>query len=287
MSAVVAGLASAGVVGGVWLVVDGVRRHPRSSTSRSTGLWTKVDKGVRRAARRGGRRWIVGLAAGVVAAAVTGWVVLMVAVPVCVVVIPRLLADPPDDDVALARALERWVRLVAASAGTGKSVMDAVRATRPQAPEELATPLAALVVRLDSRWEPDRALRALADDLDSADADEVVAALLLAVEFGGTGAPTTLLALASSLQDRIRVMREIAAERAKPRIVARQVTTIIAVVAVAAVVAGRSFLAPYGTAVGQVLLAGYVGLVVAALAVLARRSRPRRRERLLVGGRGA
>lgn len=287
MSAVVAGLASAGVVGGVWLVVGGVRRRPRSSTSRSTGLWTAVDKGVRRAGRRGGRRWIVGLAAGVVAAAVTGWVVLLVAVPVCVVVIPRLLADPPDDDVALARALERWVRLVAASAGTGKSVMDAVRATRAQAPEELATPLAALVVRLDSRWEPDRALRALADDLDSADADEVVAALLLAVEFGGTGAPTTLLALASSLQDRIRVMREIAAERAKPRVVARQVTTIIAVVAVAAVVAGRSFLAPYGTAVGQVLLAGYVGLVVAALAVLARRSRPRRRERLLVGGRGA
>ena len=174
------------------------------------------------------------------------------------------------------------MRLVSGSASTGKSVIDAIRATRRQAPELLIEPLTRVVARLDSRWDTRSALQGLADDLDSADADQVIAAIMMATERGGTGATGTLDALAASLQERIRAAREIRVERAKPRVVVRQVSIIIGVVLAGALILGREYLVPYRTGVGQLLLCCYAGLYLAGLIALSRRSKPRRRARILL-----
>ena len=241
-----------------------------------------MDNWFSRLPRRSRVHGLTGLGVGAVGYLVTGWAVLILIVPILAVVVPALLADPPRRDLDVMRALERWVRLVSGSASTGKSVIDAIRATRRQAPALLVEPLTRMVARLDSRWDTRASLQGLADDLDSADADQVIAAIMMASERGGTGATSTLDALAASLQERIRAARGVQAERAKPRVVVRQVSIIIAVVLAGALALGREYLAPYRTGVGQVLLCCYAGLYLVGLVALSQRSKPRRRARILL-----
>ncbi|ERS23289.1 MAG: type II secretion system F family protein [Cutibacterium avidum] len=282
MSTPVAALLGILLIGGLTMIVIGSAPIHQLSTGQSTSLWTTVDNWFSRLSRRSRVHGLTGLGVGAVGYLVTGWAVLILIVPILAVVVPALLADPPRRDLDVMRALERWVRLVSGSASTGKSVIDAIRATRRQAPALLVEPLTRMVARLDSRWDTRAALQGLADDLDSADADQVIAAIMMASERGGTGATSTLDALATSLQERIRAARGIRAERAKPRVVVRQVSIIIAVVLAGALALGREYLAPYRTGVGQVLLCCYAGLYLVGLVALSQRSKPRRRARILL-----
>jgi len=282
VNGVIAALLGVMVTGGGALLVWGLRPIHIQSTKLSTGLWTTVEKRLVHIPRRLRWRFIVGLVLGTAMALLTGWVVLVAGVPILVVALPELLADETDRDLQLLAGLERWVRLLSGSASTGKSVLDAIRTTRHQAPEVLHDPLEALVNRLDSRWSARDAFQAFADDLDSPDADQIVAALILAAELGGTGATTTLVCLAESMQQRLRAHREIATERAKPRIVVRQVSTIIGIMLVLAGCMGQMFFRPYSSSLGQILLGVYVLAYLGSLWVLHRRSRPRARDRILV-----
>ncbi len=272
--AVLGGLLVAGLV----LVVAGFV-HPQSARRPNTG--TGVAERLRPALRAHGPRSAIGLIGGIAFAAITGMTVMVIVVPVAVVGLPVLLGAPSNREVDLLQALDRWIRGLAAMLPTGRSITDAIRASQRHAPELLAAPLALLVARLDDRWTSTEALRAMADDLNSPDADAVLAALSLAAERGGTGATATLNALADSIQDRLRAQREIETERAKPRIVVRQVTIVTLVVLVLAMLFGRDFFAPYGTPVGQLILLCLMSLYVGALVVLRKMTLPRRRDRIL------
>ena len=65
-------------------------------------------------------------------------------------------------------ALDRWVRLLAPSISTGKSIRDSIITTRHQAPAVLAEPVAALVARMDQGWSTHDALLAMADEVAKA-----------------------------------------------------------------------------------------------------------------------
>lgn len=280
LAAVLAGmLAVAGaVLVAAWAAGLGTSPRPRAL---STGLWTKV---VEAAAGVPRRTWTLTAIAVVLAIAVTwwtGWPLMLAVVPLAVVGLPRLLSAPRQTEIELLGALDRWVRQVTATMAAGRSITDALRHSARQAPAELTEPLALLVRRLDDRWTPADALLGFATDLDNADADAVVASLVLAVQRGGAGAVLTLSALADSLQDRLRSLREVEVERSKPRIVVRQVTSITVVILGATLIIGRDFFAPYGTPVGQAILAALLGLYVLSLVTMRRMTLPRRRARIL------
>lgn len=274
-----AALLGALIGAGALLVVAGLRRPVTAPRSRTAAFGNAAR--LRPMIRKHGVRLVLGLIGGVAFAAVSGMTVMVVVVPVAAVALPILLGAPVNRDLDLLQALDRWIRSLAAMLPTGRSITDAIRLSRRQAPEQLAAPLGLLVARLDDRWTAPEALRAMADELDSADADAVLAALSLAAERGGTGATATLNALADSIQDRLRAQREIETERAKPRIVVRQVTIVTVVVLVLAMLFGRDFFAPYGTPVGQVILLCLLSLYVGALVILRRMTLPRRRDRIL------
>lgn len=266
------------IFGGVVVVIKGFNSPSATIPRLSTRLWTTpVDKSTR-------RRWILVLAAlvaGLVAAGFTGWWLLVLIVPGVAVVLPLLLSAPANRELELLQAIDRWVRTLGSLLPTGRSISDAIRISVRQAPPLLAGNLRRLSARLDDRWSIEQSLWAMADELDSPDADAVLAALALAAQRGGTGAGATLTALADNLQDRLRALREISTERAKPRFVVRQVTLITAVVLGLALVFGGSFFAPFGSPVGQVILAGLVSAYLASLLFLRRMTLPRPRQRIL------
>ncbi|WP_342372455.1 type II secretion system F family protein [Propioniciclava soli] len=219
-------LASMLTIGGIVLILAwsfGVVGVP-GSASFSTGLWTKVVDKYQHIPRRTLVLTGVSTVAAVLVTVWTGWPLMLVVVPLAVVGLPHLLSAPRNVEIELLGALDRWVRGMTATMATGKSITDALRLSARQAPPELSDSMVLLVRRLDDRWTPSDALRALADELDSADADTVIASLILAVQRGGSGAIVTLAALADSVQERLRALREVEAERAKPRAVVRHRT---------------------------------------------------------------
>jgi len=274
-------ITAGGAVGlGIVLTIAGLLRA-EPSTDSSTGLWTSVARWWETlSARR--RGWLFGsVLAGVLIAVATGWLIALVIVPAGLILLPGLLSSPPQREIETLAGLDRWVRLIATSLTAGKSIRDAIFATRRQVAPVLREPVARLCTRLDQRWTMRDALWVLADELDSADADAVVAALAIASSRGGAGARVTLSALSDNIQDRLRALREIAAERAKPRAVVRQVTLITLAVLGGALLLNPQFFEPYSTPLGQAVAVALAAIYLSCLIMLRRRTVPQPTPRFL------
>ena len=282
MGPLIAAGSGALLVAGVILLVAVLgRRIPDAPVSRP---WTVrlVARWRAMGARR--RLWVVlCVGAGVVTGVWTGWLAAVVLIPLVLLGIPYLLSEPPNPEVEILAALDRWLRFLGPSIATGKSIRDAIITTRGQVPQVLTTPVARVVARLDLGWTTRDALIAMADELDSADADGVLAALAIASSRGGIGARAMLAALAENTQMRLRTLREIAAERAKPRAVVRQIVGITLAILVAVRWLSPGYFAPYGTPTGQFLALALTALYVGALLILRRRTLPKPAARFLRG----
>jgi len=286
MAALSAGLA----IAGVFLLVIGLlpRRatEPGAPAPPSRGPLARLSTGWRGLAPGRRRLLAVALIAGAGVAAVTAWLPALVIVPLAILVGPVLLSDPPNRDIEVLEALDRWVRSLVASLLTGKSVPDAIRSTRRQAPPCIAPAVELAAARLTERWPLPEAMAALADDIDHADADAVAAALIVAGQ-RGTAASATLEALADAVQDRLAAARDIENERAKPRIVVRQVTIITGVALGLALITSPAYFAPYRAGLGPLIATVLALVYVGALVRLQAASRPPPRARVRPTGTSA
>ena len=273
-------LAIAGLVLTAAALAGAVPQRARRASA-STGLLTRAVDNVGKTPRGTWLRIVGGLVLGIVGMYWLRWPVLVIVIPVAVIGLPRLLSDPPQDTIRLLEALDRWVRGMLAHLSTGKSITDAIRVSARQPPPLLAAPLSLLVKRLDDRWTAPQAIQAMADELNSADADAVLASLMLSAQRGGTGASVTLHGLADTIQERLKALREIEAERAKPRVVVRQVTIISGLTLAAFMLASPSFFAPYSTPIGQVILVILLTAYVLAIWIMRRMTLSRPRQRIL------
>ena len=109
----------------------------------------------------------------------------------------------------------------------------------------------------------------------------MVAALLLGAELRGPGLARVLTELAGSLTDEVTMRRKVEADRAKPRANARWLLLITVAAAGLAALNG-DYLAPYGTVLGQLVLAAIAGLIVACLLWMRRLTVPAPSARFLV-----
>ena len=160
--------------------------------------------------------------------------------------------------------MEEWTRALSGVLTAGIGLEQALLATVRSTPDPIRPEVTALVSRLRARWATEDALRAFADDLDDATGDVIAANLILGARRRGAGLASVLDGLAESVAADVRARREIEADRAKPRATARWVTIItVGVLAILAV--SGTYVAPYGSPLGQVLLVGLLGLYVATL----------------------
>jgi tight adherence protein B len=275
------------IIGGLLGIVYGLRRQIRPASQRTESIqqwWARVTR--RPQGSRGRQRDLILLLSmiiGCLLAMFTGWLILIAVLPLLALGLPYLLILPKPRDIQLLEALDRWVRSLAVTLGTGKSITDAIRISRRTAPPLLADEINLLVTRLNNRWETRDALMRFADAIDSPDVDGVVAALILASSRGANGASVTLQALADSIQAQLKGRRVIEVERSKPYVVVRQVTVISLSTLVLVFLLSPNFFAPYRTPLGQTLLSALLIIYLASLLLMRRKAHQPDRPRILVG----
>lgn len=207
----------------------------------------------------------VGLAAGVVVATVTGWLVAIVILPAAVAGLPVLLSAPPTAaKIDKLEALQEWTRALAGVLTVGVGLEQAMIATLKSTPEPIRPEVTTLVTRLRARIGTEQALRAFADDLNDTTGDLVAANLILGSRRRGAGLASVLQALAESVSEDVKARRAIEADRAKPRATARWVT-IITITVLGALALTGDYVAPYGSPLGQLILISLLAVYVALL----------------------
>jgi len=260
--AVVPALAGALIVAGILGLIAGLRPvEVRAGSRPSSTRWARFGA----MSRRTRLLLVGGIAAGLVAFLVTGWVLALIALPVAAVGLPVLLSAPP----AAARiqrleAMEEWTRALSGVLTVGVGLEQALVATLRSTPEAIAPEVTRLVARLRARWVTEDAIRAFADELDDATGDLVAANLILGARRRGAGLASVLEGLAESVAADVRARRQVEADREKPRATARWVTLISAGVLVFLAVSG-TYVEPYRSPIGQVILVVLLSAYVATL----------------------
>jgi len=259
MIPLIPGVAGALLVAGVLGILLGLRPAPIEAAART-------PKPTRR--RTSGRTRLLLLAGcglGVVGWLVTGWVLAVVIAPVAVIGLPLLLAAPPEATRILRlEAMEEWTRSLSGVLTVGVGLEQALVATLRSTPGPISGEVQRLVARLRARWDTEAALRAFADELDDSTGDLIAANLILGARRRGAGLASVLDGLAESVAADVRARRQVEADRAKPRSTARWVTIISVGVLVILAISG-SYVAPYRSPLGQVLLVVLLSAYVATL----------------------
>jgi Flp pilus assembly protein TadB len=237
-----------------------------------------IGRGVRPMPDRPARRVMTGpsgsrvlrasgtVALGLVAWLLSGWPALGIAAAAAAIGLPAVVgADRrAQQQIDRVEAVEEWARRVSDLLAIGVGLEQALTSAARTAPAAIAEPAATLAARIAARMPTEAALRAMADELADPAADLVLAALILASRRRGPGVAAALTAISDSVGEEVAARRRIEADRAKPRATARAVT-LITVVIIGVGLMNGAYTAPYGTQLGQLVLAATLGFFAAAL----------------------
>lgn len=280
MTPLIPALSGALIVAGVIGIIVGLRRVPVVERPPSRRLAR-----LRRVTPRTRLLLAGGFMAGVLGWLLTGWPLALAIGPVAVVGLPYLLAtSPAKARIARLEALEEWTRSLSGVLTVGVGLEQALIATLRSTPAPILAEVSRLAARLRARWRTEDALRAFADELDDATGDLVAANLILGARRRGAGLSTVLDSLAESVAADVRARRQVEADRAKPRATARWVTIISASVLLVLALSG-SYVEPFGTPIGQVVLTALLAAYAALLVWMRRMAEGKNPPRILGGRR--
>lgn len=273
-------VAGAGMGGGLWLFVWGVT--PAASTAPP------------RRRRRLGDRWpdwrvrATGAAvAGLVALLVTRWPVAFLAALVLGFFFRDVFFSPAgraavDRSVAIAS----WTEMLRDTLSASSGLEAAIAASAPLSAPVIRPALAALVSRLGREPLAD-ALAEFAEELADPTADLVVSALILGARGEAQNLSELLSALAESARDEATMRLGVQAARSSTQTSVRVVAGVTVGMVAGLLVLNRSYLQPYGSASGQLVLAAVFALFAGGLIWLRQMSRLREPERFLAPKAGS
>jgi tight adherence protein B len=229
------------------------------------------------------------LAAGVLVLLVSGWPVAALAAGAGVVFVPKVLGGGKASKqiIATSEALADWTRRLAdlISSGAAGSTREALRRSLNSAPASITPAITNLVTRMGPQGV-ESALRQFAREVNDPAADKIAMVLILRERNGGPGLAEVLTALATDLDDRSRMVREVEAERAKPRANMRTIVVSTLILVIGMVLFARTFLSGYSTAIGQLALLLDVAIFGTALRWMRRLSDPPKPPRVLLDPAG-
>ena len=259
--AALAGLCAAG---GLFVLVAGLRGNdPDGGQGRPPTRWQTA---MRSPAWRGRRNRLLGATGAAMAVLLlSGWpVAALAAAAGCYALPPMLSGRAPQRQIAQLEALAQWSRRLAEMIGASRGLEQALADSARIAPAAIREPVTTLAGRLNNHASTEQALRAFADDLDDPIGDLIACALLLAARRRGPGTREALRLLADAVEHEVIVRRDVEAERAGLR------TTLMVIVGSVAVLSvlfasSQTLADPYGTPLGQTVLAVVAGIYAAGL----------------------
>jgi Flp pilus assembly protein TadB len=270
LPAVCGALVVAGVIGMIYALRPAAPKPPRPA--RIVTPFGRLGSRVAQISPRTRALILGGAATGMLVALVTGWVIAIVLVPAGVVGIPLLLSPPPAAaSIEKLEALEEWTRSLSGKLTAGQSLRTALIKSLQSAPAPIEREVGLMVSRLwNNTASTEDVLRAFAEDLDDSTGDVVASQLILAASGRGqAGLAKALDALAETVASDVRARRQIEADQAKPRTTAR-VVTVITLGVLGLLVFTGDYIEPYGTPLGQVILAVLLSAYVATLLMMRR-----------------
>ena len=239
--------------------------------------------------KRLGARLPLAIAAGLAILLLTRWTVLAAATGLLVFFGPTLFGGAGSERRAIARleGLAAWTEslrdTIAGAVGLEQAIPATAYAAAPAIREQLTT----LSERLRVRTPLPVALQQFADDLDDSSADLIVAALMLNSRLRGPGLREVLTSLASSARDELEMRRRVNAGRASTRRSVQIVMGITVAFVLGLTLFNRSYVEPYSSAVGQVVLLVILGCFAAGFAWMRRLAAFDMPERFLFSTTGA
>lgn len=225
-----------------------------------------------------------GITAGGVTLVLTRWPVAAVAIGLLGAYWDRIAGSDAEERVGIARleALASWTESLRDTIAGAVGLEQAIPATAVNAGIAIRPSLNLLVDRLRIREPLPDALLAFARDIDDPSADVVCAALVLNARLRGPGLRDVLTALAVSAREELDVRRRIEASRKSIRRSVRIVLMIVLGVMGLLSVLNRTYVEPYGSVTGQLVLFVVGALLAAGLLWLRGLAAPRHAERFLV-----
>lgn len=239
-----------------------------------------------RSGRRRGLPWravLPAVAVGILIAVITRWPVAGVVVGTAAYLWPRMARGGPVERASIAKleALATWTESLRDAATSAAALESAIPLTLRGAPQQIEFAVRDLTNCLAVRVPLPEALSHFADAVDDASADLVVAALSLNARQRGGSLRRVLTALAEHTREELTARRQVEKERSAIRRQSQQIAGALLVLVVGQAVLAPSWVAPYGTASGQVIL-GLLGGCYLVLAVrLQRLSLPETEPRFL------
>ncbi len=255
----VAVLAGALVGGGVFLLIAflvGVDVLPSTRAAEGGRL-----------VRTASRRLMAAAAAGLVVLLLTRWIVMTVAAAVLVLVWPMMFGGARQEKAAAARieALATWAESLRDTIAGAVGLEQAIPATVYAASPAIRGDLALLADRMRVRVPLPQALRQFADELDDPTADLIISALIMNSRLRGPGLRQLLSNLAATARAELDMRQRVSASRAGTRRSAQIVVIFSILVILGLAVFNRTFVAPYSSVQGQLVLLVVIALFTVGL----------------------
>jgi hypothetical protein len=215
----------------------------------------------------------------------TRWPALMISGAAVGWITPSLLGLRAHRRRQLARseAVASWAEMLRDLLVSNAGLHEAIGKSARVAPVAIRNEVKALYVRTQ-RGELASALDRFADEMDDGVADTVVTALQIADQRAVSDLGGMLTAVATSTRETVAMQLRINAARARIYRTAQLIAGTVAFFISMLVLTNRDYLAPFGSAAGQVVLALVAGLVAIAVWGMVVLSRPVRAPRLLRAG---
>lgn len=272
MSTLVGALSGAVIAAGLVGLVAGLR--PNVAPERPRRRWG-------RPARLPSLRVGVALAVAAAVGLVTGWPVGALAAGAATFALPAIFARPGLAGRDRLEALVTWVEQLRDTISAAAGVNQAITVTAPLAPEAVRPAVGHLAAALTEGIPAPVCLRSFAAEVADPLGDAVALALLMAAERQGARLAALLSELAATARAEVAMRLRVEAARASSWTAVRGSAGVTLGTAGLLVVVSRPYLAPYDTAIGQVVLAGVAAVLGAGLWLMVRLARPPRLPRLL------
>lgn len=239
---------------GLFLILGGLH-----STESISLHWTSGLSRLRR--EHLAARMSIAIGAGVLVGSITRWPVAALLAAIGAIALPKVIGGSKDRirRVARTEAIAGWAEMLRDTLSAAAGLEQAIVATANVAPIPIRNEVLALAMALEQeRLAP--SLRTFADELADPTGDLVVAALVLAAGHESRKLTELLGSLAAAARDQAAMQLKIEAGRARIRTSTNVVIGATLLFAAGLVLLNRSYLNPFGTALGQGILA-IIGLI--------------------------